>query len=195
VDTLLDHVVRLIRDTFDYYQVNLGLIEGDALVPKAWAGALTPFPTEVARLNLNAEAIVTKVVTSGTPLLVPDVRREPSYLPLPGLEEVRSELVVPLKFKDQVIGVLDVESDRLAAFDERDLTVLEALAGQIAVAIENARLFQETQAALAETDALYAGSDRIVRATTLDDVLQALIHSTGLQRLAGGGDDCSHLGA
>ncbi|NIN64068.1 MAG: GAF domain-containing protein, partial [Anaerolineae bacterium] len=40
VDTLLNHVVRLIRDTFDYYQVNLGLIEGDALVPKAWAGAL-----------------------------------------------------------------------------------------------------------------------------------------------------------
>jgi len=155
VDTLLTRVVRLIRDTFDYYQVNLGLIEGNVLVPKAWAGALSTFPTEVARLNLDAEAIVTKVVTSGTPLLVPDVRREPSYLPLPGLEEVRSELVVPLKFKDQVIGVLDVESDRLAAFDERDLTVLEALAGQIAVAIENARLFQETKANLEEITLLH----------------------------------------
>ncbi|NIN64069.1 MAG: GAF domain-containing protein, partial [Anaerolineae bacterium] len=75
---------------------------------------------------------VTKVVTSGTPLLVPDVHREPLYLPLPGLEEVRSELAVPLKSKGQVVGVLDVESDRLAAFDEGDLTVLEALAGQIA---------------------------------------------------------------
>ncbi|MDH4135530.1 MAG: GAF domain-containing protein [Anaerolineae bacterium] len=155
VDTLLGQVVRLIRDTFDYYQVNLGLIEGEVLVPKAWAGALSTFPTEVARLNLDAEAIVTKVVTSGTPLLVPDVRLEPSYLPLPGLEEVRSELVVPLKSKDQVIGVLDVESDRLAALDERDLTVLEALAGQIAVAIENARLFQETKANLEEITLLH----------------------------------------
>jgi signal transduction histidine kinase/CheY-like chemotaxis protein len=155
VDALLGQVVRLIRDTFDYYQVNLGLIEGDTLVPKAWAGALRTFPTEIARLNLDAEAVVTKVVTSGTPLLVPDVRREPLYLPLPGLEEVRSELAVPLKSKGQVVGVLDVESDRLAAFDEEDLTVLEALAGQIAVAIENARLFQETKANLEEITLLH----------------------------------------
>jgi signal transduction histidine kinase/CheY-like chemotaxis protein len=155
VDTLLGQVVRLIRDTFDYYQVNLGLIEGDTLVPKAWAGALSTFPTEIARLKLDAGAIVTKVVTTGTPLLLPDVRREPLYLPLPGLEEVRSELAVPLKFKGQVVGVLDVESDRLAAFDEGDLTVLEALAGQIAVAIENARLFQETKANLEEITLLH----------------------------------------
>ncbi len=155
VDTLLDHVVHLIRDTFDYYQVNLGLIEGDALIPKAWAGALSTFPIAIARLDLAAEAIVTRVVTRGTPLLVPDVRQEPLYLPLPGLEEVRSELAVPLKYKDQTIGVLDVESDRLAAFDERDLIVLEALAGQVAVAIENARLFQETKANLEEITLLH----------------------------------------
>jgi PAS domain S-box-containing protein len=147
VDTLLGQVVQLIRDAFDYYQVNLGLIEGNALVPKAWAGSLSAFPAGAARLSLDAEAIVTQAAASGAPLLVPDVRREPSYLPLPGLEKVRSELVVPLKSKDQIIGVLDVESDRLAAFDERDLTVLEALAGQIAVAIENARLFEQRQQA------------------------------------------------
>jgi PAS domain S-box-containing protein len=155
VDTLLGQVVWLIRDTFDYYQVNLGLVEGDALVPKAWAGALSTFPTGVAHLNLDTEAIVTKVVTSGTSMLVSDVRRELVYLPLPGLEEVRSELAVPLKSKDQVIGVLDVESDRSAAFDERDLTVLEALAVQIAVAIENARLFQETKSNLEEITLLH----------------------------------------
>jgi PAS domain S-box-containing protein len=165
VDTLLGQVVRLIRDTFGYYQVNLGLVEGDALVPKAWIGALSTFPTEVARLDLDAESIVTKVVNSGTPLLVPDVRREPLYLPLPGLEEVRSELAVPLKSKGQVIGMLDVESDRLAAFDERDLTVLEALAGQIAVAIENARLFREAQSRLQEQTMLFTVSQRLAGAS------------------------------
>jgi signal transduction histidine kinase len=64
---------------------------------------------------------------------------------LPEANETRSELVLPLKTKETVIGVLDVQSKRLNAFDELDLTVLQSLARQAAIAIENARLYQQAQ--------------------------------------------------
>jgi GAF domain-containing protein len=174
VDTLIGQVVRLIRDAFDYYQVNLALIEGNALVPKAWAGDLSTFPVESARIELDAESIVTQAVASRTPLLVSDTRREPLYVPLPGLEEIRSELAVPLKSKGRVIGVLDVESDRPAAFDRMDLTVMEALAGQITVAIENARLFQETQIHAKELAVLNEMGRALTTMLDADTVIESL---------------------
>jgi len=73
------------------------------------------------------------------------VTQEPRYYLFPQASETRSELAVPLRTKEGVIGVLDVQSDRLNAFDEVDLMVLQSLADQAAVTIENARLYQQTR--------------------------------------------------
>jgi signal transduction histidine kinase len=94
---------------------------------------------------VDQEGVTGWVVRSGKPLLVPDVGQEPRFHPLPQAGEIRSELAVPLKTKEQVIGVLIVSSDRLSAFDESDQEVLQSLASQAAVAIENARLYERAQ--------------------------------------------------
>jgi signal transduction histidine kinase len=83
------------------------------------------------------------VAGSGEPLLVADVRNEPRYLPVPEAPEIRSQVCVPLKTKEAVIGVLSAESEHVHAFDESDLAVLQSLAIQAAVALENARLYQQ----------------------------------------------------
>jgi signal transduction histidine kinase len=75
---------------------------------------------------------------------VPDVSQDPRYIWMEG-SQTRSELTLPIMLKGQVFGVLDVQSDRLNAFDEADLAVLQSLAQQAAVAIENARLYQQAQ--------------------------------------------------
>jgi len=81
---------------------------------------------------------------------VPDLSQEPRHYGLPEASEMRSELAVPLKTKERVIGVLHVQSAHLNAFDESDLAVLQSLAHQAAIAIENARLYDQAQREIAE---------------------------------------------
>jgi signal transduction histidine kinase/HAMP domain-containing protein len=144
VDELLDQMARLIKEAFKYYHVGFGLIEGDEVVAKAGAGPLWD-AYQSLRLKLGQEGIGGWVAQSGEPLLVPDVSQEPRYYFVPQAHAIRSELCVPLQTKDAIIGVLDVQSDQPNAFDESDLTVLQSLAHQAAIAIENARLYEQAQ--------------------------------------------------
>ena len=77
--------------------------------------------------------------------IIGEVSREPHYLPDELLPETKSELTVPLKVEGRTIGVLDVQSNALNAFSKDDLFVLETLGNQVAIAIENAKLYQEAQ--------------------------------------------------
>jgi GAF domain-containing protein/HAMP domain-containing protein len=147
VDELLAQMTRLIQETFNYYHVGIGLIEGDEMIYKVGAGLLwddPQFEFQPARLKVGQQGITGWVAATGEPLLVPDVSQEPRYIMISG-SKTRSELAVPLKTKDAIIGVLNVESDRLDDFDESDLAVLQSLAHQATMAIENARLFEAEQ--------------------------------------------------
>ena len=73
-----------------------------------------------------------------------DITQEPRYVYMKG-SATRSELTVPIKVKNEVIGVLDVQSDSVNAFDETDLKLLESPAHQAGAAIENARLYEQSQ--------------------------------------------------
>jgi signal transduction histidine kinase len=100
-------------------------------------------PCDRPRLKVGQEGIMGLVAASGEPMLVADVSHEPRFVSTVSSRLTRSELALPIKSKGQIIGVLNVESDRLEAFDESDLVVLESLANQLAVAIENARLYEQ----------------------------------------------------
>ncbi len=150
-DELLWEIARLIKATLGYYLVGIALIEGDELIFKAGAGAVWENPEfHPPRIKVGREGITGWVAHSGEPLLVPDVLQEPRYYSLAEAGEMRSELAVPLKTKEKVIGVLHVQSERLNAFDESDLAVLQSLSHQAAIAIENARLYDQAQREIAE---------------------------------------------
>jgi signal transduction histidine kinase/DNA-binding response OmpR family regulator/HAMP domain-containing protein len=150
-DELLWEIARLIKETLGYYLVGIALTEGDELVFKAGAGAVWETPQfRPPRVKVGQEGITGWVAHSGEPLLVPDLTQEPRHYALPEASEMCSELAVPLKTKERVIGVLHVQSDRLNAFDQSDLAVLQSLAHQAAIAIENARLYDQAQREIAE---------------------------------------------
>ena len=154
VNELLEEIVRLVKKTFGYYLVTVGLIEGDEIVFKAGAKTDWPetqfLPPPLKLVLSEAEGVGGKGITAwvaatGESLLAPDVSREPHFLLLPNSSETRSELAVPLRTKSGVIGVLNVESDQLNAFDESDMKMLESLANQAAIAIENAHLYEQAR--------------------------------------------------
>jgi nitrate/nitrite-specific signal transduction histidine kinase len=146
VDELLEEIMRLVKKTLGYYWVSIGLVEGDELVVKAGSSSLWEKRNDrPARFKVGEEGIMNWVAQSGEPLLAPDMSQEPHYHFMPESSEIYSEVAVPIQAKGTVIGVLDVQSKRPNAFDEQDLNVLQSLAHQAAIAIENARLYQQAQ--------------------------------------------------
>jgi GAF domain-containing protein/HAMP domain-containing protein/anti-sigma regulatory factor (Ser/Thr protein kinase) len=176
VDELLREIVRLLKTTFGYYQVTIGLIEGDQLVFRAGAKAelddsqFVPPPTKV-----GGEGITAWVAATGRPLLAPDVTKEPRFLFLPTSPETRSELAVPLRTKEGIIGVLNVESDQVNAFDESDLTLLQSLANQAAIAIENAGLFHAEQRRAEQFRVISDVGGHITSILDVDDLLREIV--------------------
>jgi signal transduction histidine kinase len=144
VEELLAQMARLIQEAFDFYLVEIGLVEVPDLVFKTRASRAGADQFEGFHLAVDARSITGSVAATGQPLLVPDVHQEPRYVKITATATL-SELAVPMKVQDKVIGVINVESDRREGFDESDLTVLQSLANQAAIAIENARLYEQAQ--------------------------------------------------
>jgi len=154
INEVLVQVVRLIQQTFNYYHVGIGLIEKDEVVYRVGAGVLWDDPNfefKPGRLKVGSEGITGWVAHIGKPVLVSDVSLDPHYVLMQG-SLTKSELTVPITVKGRIIGVLDVQSRQMNDFDQTDLELMESIANQTGIAIENARLFAETQRLLEETE-------------------------------------------
>ena len=149
VDEVLAQVTRMIQTAFGYYHVAIGMVEGDEVIYRVGAGELWDDPAfgfKPARLKIGAEGLSGWVAETGRALMVPDVSQDNRYVWMRG-SRTRSELTVPVMIKGRVIGVLDVQSDRLNAFDDTDLAVLQSLAHQVGAAVENVQLYEQGQRA------------------------------------------------
>lgn len=147
IDQVLNQVVHLIQQTFGYDHVAIATIEGDYAVYRVGAGHYwknPEFEFNPKRLRIGDEGITGRVAASGQAVYAPDVREDSGYVEMVGSATL-SEIVVPIKVKGRVIGVLDAQSDRLNAFDASAQVVLQSLADQAAVAIENAQLYKQAQ--------------------------------------------------
>jgi GAF domain-containing protein len=112
-------------------------------------------------------------------VIVNDVRRDAGWLPNPLLPDTAAELAVPLLAGDKLIGVLDVQADRVNAFSEEDASIQSILASQIAIAIQNVRIYQEIRQK-AEREALVGSiNQKIQSAVTVEDAMQIAIRELG----------------
>lgn len=146
-DMVMARAVHLLVETFGYHHAAIFVQDpktGD-LVMRARAGQFVDlFPSD-HRLA-PGEGMVGWVAQNGQTLLANDVAQEPRYVNrYPDRIPTRAELTVPLRWGEQVIGVLDVQSPQRDAFTEDDVRTLETLADQLAVALRNAYLYEEQQ--------------------------------------------------
>jgi len=147
VDELLPYVVHSLKETFSYYYVLILLLDTDSgeLVVKASNTYEGIVPAQYAHRVKVTEGMTGWVYRNGEPLLANDVSKEPRYLFNEERPDTRSELGVPIKIGTETLGVLDIESVDVDAFDEIDLFTAQTLADQLAIAIENTRLYRETR--------------------------------------------------
>jgi signal transduction histidine kinase/putative methionine-R-sulfoxide reductase with GAF domain len=147
IDALLGALARYIQRSFHYYAVALYLVDAESRRARlvGAAGAATIMPKE-HRVKFGA-GIIGWVAERGEYVLANDVQREPRFVRA-RMDATRAELAVPVRLAGEVVAVINVESDRLGAFDEGDLVALDAIAAQVASAIRNARVFAEKLRAL-----------------------------------------------
>ena len=125
------------------------------------------------------EGIIGEAAARREAILVPDVRTHSSYIPIPGGSTLRSELAVPMIVGERVLGVLNIESEE--PIHEDDVPGIEIVADQLGVAIDNARLFGETEHALDEMQLLYDTSHRMSMAMDIRGVIDAYLEQVAMR--------------
>lgn len=157
-DEIIDRVVNLITERFGYYYAALFLLDESGIWAKlvnATGEAGAALLERNHRLQIGGRSMVGSAIASRRPRIALDAGAEPVRFDNPLLPKTRSEIALPLIVGSRVLGALDVQSVEGNAFDPEDIEVLQNMANQVAVAIDNARLFQESQTRLAELNRFY----------------------------------------
>lgn len=189
IEKLLPLITHLISEKFDFYHVGIFLLDETntfAVLRAANSQGGQRMLARKHKLEVGLSGIVGFVAHKGQPRIALDTGADAVFINNPDLPDTHSEMALPLNLRGKTIGVLDVQSTRPAAFTNEDAATLSILAEQVAIAIDNARLFNETQRALAESQTLYRQfMGRIWEKSTEEGQQTGYIHSiTGGQALA-----------
>jgi GAF domain-containing protein len=158
---LLDEVVQLISDRFDYYHAGIFLLDTRGQFAVLQAASSEGGKRMLARghrLEVGREGIVGYAAFQRRARIALDVGEEAVFFSNPDLPHTRSEMALPLIVRDKPMGVMDIQSTEPGAFAEEDISALQSLADQIALALDNARLLAESQAALKQLQSITAES-------------------------------------
>jgi diguanylate cyclase (GGDEF)-like protein/PAS domain S-box-containing protein len=159
LDKLMQEVTRSIQESFNYYNVAFFLLDEERRegAMQAVAGGFEHVAADEYRQSLD-EGIIGFTARTGEYWLANDISKDPHYVK-GFLDEVltRSELCVPIKLGDKVIGVLDVQSIRLNDFGQADVVALQTVADRVAIAIQNAQLFEKTEHLKAFNESIVQG--------------------------------------
>jgi len=152
---LLPRITNMISEKFGFYHVGIFLIDEInqyAVLSATNSEGGRRMLERKHRLRVGEQGIVGMVASTGEPRVAMDVGVDAVFFNNPELSDTHSEAALPLKSGDRIIGALDVQSTQTAAFTEEDIQLLSLLANQVSLAIENARLFDETRNALAKAE-------------------------------------------
>lgn len=158
LDDLLSQVTQLISERFGFYHIGIFLLDdaGEyAILRAANSSGGRQMLAHGHKLRIGQQGIVGFVTGKKKPRIALDVGEDAVHFQNPYLPETRSEMALPLIAGGELLGVIDVQSKIPSAFQQDDIEVLQVLANQIAIAIQNAQLFQNLQDSLRETRNLY----------------------------------------
>jgi diguanylate cyclase (GGDEF)-like protein len=156
-DQLLNNVLQHLKDTFGFLNASVLLVDEEKQALYTHSSIVYSREDRDLRLRIGLDGITGHVAKTKRMYYSPDVNKDTYYVP--GIDNTRSEACFPLLTGDHLIGVLDVESSEVNGFSQDVIRLLSSLSAQIAIAIDNARLYEETKK-LSLTDSLTALSNR-----------------------------------
>lgn len=158
LNILLPLITRLVSERFDCYHVGIFLIDSTrqyAVLQASNSAGGQAMLERGFKIKVGEGGTIGWVAQAGVPRIAPNTDSDAAT---PELPETRSEAAIPLRVRDTIIGIMDVQSNKPGFFTQEDITMFGILADQIAIAIENTRLFEQTQQALFEARSVYQQS-------------------------------------
>ena len=180
IGALTRRVTRLILDTFQFYYVAIFTIKPNQPILEFWSSA-GPGERKTQRKSSPAmkielgQGLIGEAASTGQEIISNNVADEPRYRRLDPLPGTQSEVVLPMKIGEKVLGVLDIQSDRLDAFHPNDLLVLRALADTIAIAINSVRLYSDLDRRAGQLSIITEVSRNITSVLELDELLSRVM--------------------
>ena len=153
LNSIFTRTAKLISERFDFYHAAIFIVEEtgfNAIFREGTGDAGAEMKLKNYSLAVNPNSVVGKVTSDGQAVVVNDVASSPLYQPNPLLPETRAEAAIPLRIGNRVIGAVDIHAQAVNAFTEDEVNVLQTLADQVAIAIDNARSYELSQEAVKE---------------------------------------------
>jgi PAS domain S-box len=178
IDETLSRVVNLIKTRFNFYHSSIFLIDKlgkNAVLRESTGEAGAQLKQAGHKLAVGSPSIVGQATEKGIPVVIGDVTQEANYYANPLLPETRSEMAIPMKIGDRVLGALDVQSTAYNAFTQEDINVLQILANQTAVAVQNEDLFIHTVESLSRHQLLHQITSTNVEGMTVEDAIRGTL--------------------
>lgn len=172
LEDLMQFVVALLKVNFNYYHVDIYLLDDGTLVHHA---GTEPEETLHAYVEVAETTLIGTVAQTGEPLLVNDVRTEPRFTMDPAAPDTMAELVIPLKAEGKLLGVLEIQSNRVDAFRESDQFVMQTLGDQVALAIQEAELFSSVQQEAYISNALLQVAEAVGGLNNVAEILDTVV--------------------
>jgi GAF domain-containing protein len=174
-------VVEQVQHAFDYYYAQIYLLDeaGENLVLEGGTGEAGAAMIARGHALPVGRGLVGRAAASNEPVLVSDTSQDPDWLPNDMLPETKAEAAVPISVGDQVLGVLDVQHSTVNGLTPDDVTLLESLAGQTAISLQNARSYEESRRRAELESMVNIIGQKIQRTTSIEETLQTAIRELG----------------
>jgi GAF domain-containing protein len=174
--------VEQVQAAFHYYHAHIYFLEeetGDLVMAGGTGEAGARMLASGHRVP-KGRGLVGRAAGSNAPVLVQDVSKAIGWLPNALLPDTRSEVAIPISAGNQVLGVLDVQQNVVNGLTEEDVSLLQSLAGQVSISLQNARAFEQSKSQADLESQVNSISQKIQRAVSVEDTLQIAIRELGL---------------